>query len=264
MFTFVGACADGRVMFFSPARASTGVTHTVKRDVNVNEEVRVSLAASRGDDPVRVGSSVAVVTIPICTNEMTPVTLRQLQELGNGGTPTVLITMCNGHSCRSTLIRLESRAVRLKFAPLTTNTFVNRRDCDHPGVPVTRNHPSIASLRVTRRFKGSYLAGLRGSRALSSFCLGKGVPCHFINPSAPTTPIYARRYFTYNRYVRMYPARTVTLDSRKGVRARVAGYVGYYTYMGRYPGNTQIFSAPCAPVLRRGYTTHHRPRLFVW
>lgn len=256
-----------RVVCFSPARASTGATCTVTRKLDNSMLLRSSVACSTPTRRLRVRSSrLAVITTPICNKHMTRATVRHLQTFRTRRTPIILIIICNGHSCRSTLGRLSSALISTNFIPISTNTFIKRRSFDHGSVPVTTKHPSRTSRRTTIEFKHTVGRGLRGISRLSylgPLRVGNGFPCGIGNPSAPRTPIASRSlYARYRCYVSMYPMSTVSVISSHVFDSPTA-YVGYYTYIGRYPRNTHAFSAPCATVLRGGFDIHHRPRLFV-
>lgn len=96
-----------RLVCFSPARASGRIKRTVIHKAKVAGIVGAGLARRTARSLIVTRSTLTVVIIPMCKNHMTPLTVSHLTDIHKDGAPTIVIIMCNGHTCRGSLVRLS-------------------------------------------------------------------------------------------------------------------------------------------------------------
>lgn len=257
-----------RLVAFSPAYASGRIKRTVIRKAKVSSISGISLALRTTNGERIPSRTLTIVAIPMCNNRITPLTLRQVGRLRTSNTPTIIIIICNGQTCRGTLIRLSTFIAGLNFGMVTNTAFMKRRSCDYRGCPITSKHPSTSSLRCTGLFNRGVHTGVTTTRSVRGLC--KISIAHVRHPHRPFFPllhflheiiglhgdkipvphaprISTRHYARYKCYIGRYPTKTVVGKSRYGAITR--GYVGYYTYIGNYPRGTHACSAPFTMLL---------------
>lgn len=180
--------ARTRLVCFSPARASGRIKRTVIRKAKTAGILAASLALG----PIRrvrlPASTLTVIIIPMCNKRITPLTVRHLRGVHNASAPMTLMMICKGHTCRGTLARLSTFILLGNFGMVTKTAFVKRRSCDDAGCPVTTNHPSARSLRLTERFNGGLEVGIRTTSYLRALC---PIGLHSVpHPRRPFFPLF--------------------------------------------------------------------------
>lgn len=177
-----------RLVCFSPARASGRITRTVIRKAKVGGVLPIGIALRAAKRTMVPTSTLTVVMIPMCKNHMTPLTVRHLRGVHNLSAPAILIIICNGHTCRGTLVRLSTFTLPRKLGIVTNTAFVNRRSCDASRRPVTTKHPGSSSLTLTARFKGGVVRGVGATANPSALC---PVSIHTVgHPERPFFPLF--------------------------------------------------------------------------
>lgn len=248
---------------FDPADKARGVIAFVTRRFNRCRDVSLYRGASNlaGGFSRR---SLYVVKIPSFNKHIPTVTLREVGTLDKGGTATVLVAICKGHTCRSALVRLRSALVRGGFAYRTTVTTVTRRSVVRR---FTAKEPSRGSLAILSSFMQGVGRGSGGSVGSSRLPMRipNGEPCHGCN-AVPLVPNTSRAYNSYKLYTTGYPSKTVP-SSGPG-RASGSGYVSYVHYVDIYPARSHGLGPLVLTTTSRGlggtYSKQGRGRLFLW